>query len=241
MNLRLQSKLLCFLVCTLALCARAYAGELTITFIGNMAFHISDGKTTLLSDFPYSSGAYGYMEYDMEKVPEVGEGLHLFTHFHGDHWNAELFKSFSKKTKIIAPPGITKELDRDRVVPFSETKPMTYKGIAVHAIEMPHRQSPEHFSYLVEWHGKRLYFMGDTETPADILKQKDLDVVFISPWVIRTIQRQSLALDTKEVVMYHQKVGEKVVPYQNYRRLKEGESFTISFEDKKVDYFPKDE
>jgi hypothetical protein len=41
--------------------------------------------------------------------------------------------------------------------------------------------------------------------------------------------------------MYHQKVGEKVVPYQNYRRLKEGESFTISFEDKKVDYFPKDE
>ncbi len=235
MMLRCRFRLLCYLVCTLALCARAFAGELTITFVGNMAFHISDGETTLLSDFPYISGAYGYMEYDMDTVPEVGEGLHLITHFHGDHWNAELFKSFSTKTKILAPPGITKELDQDRVVPFSETEPMTCQGITVRAIETPHNQAPEHFSYLVKWHGKTLYFMGDTETPADILKQKDLDVVFISPWVIRTVQRQGLALDTKEVVLYHQKVGEKVVPYQNYRRLKEGESFTVSFEDDEED------
>ena len=222
---------ICFLLLSITLAVCADAGELKITFIGNMAFHITDGETTLLSDFPYTSGAYGYMEYDMDKVPEIRDGVHLITHFHGDHWNADLFQEMKLKTKIIAPPSVTEKLDKERVVPFSETEPMTYKGITVQAIAMPHKFAPEHFSYLVTWHGKRLYFIGDTETPADILKQKDIAALFISPWVIRTIERQDLSLDTRELVMYHQKVGEEVVPFQNYRRMKEGESFSIDFED----------
>lgn len=43
----------------LAATAAAPAGELKFTFIGNMAFHVTDGKTTLVSDFPYRSGAFG--------------------------------------------------------------------------------------------------------------------------------------------------------------------------------------
>ena len=42
---------LCIAVLVL-LSGAAGAGELTVTFIGNMAFHITDGETTLLSDFP---------------------------------------------------------------------------------------------------------------------------------------------------------------------------------------------
>jgi alpha-N-acetylglucosamine transferase len=225
-------RLVCFLLLSVAFAVCADAGELKITFIGNMAFHITDGETTLLSDFPYTSGAYGYMEYEMEQVPEILDGVHLITHFHGDHWNAGLFQEMKLKTKIIAPPSVTEKLKKERVIPFSKTELMSYKGISVRAIEMPHNFAPEHFSYLVTWHGKRLYFIGDTETPADILKQKDIDVLFISPWVIRTIERQDLTLDTRELVMYHQKVGEEVVPFQNYHRMKEGESFSISFEDK---------
>ena len=219
------------LLILVALCAPVNAGELKFTFIGNMAFHISDGETTLLSDFPYTSGAYGYMEYDMENVPAIVDAVHLITHFHGDHWNVRLFRNMEQKTKIIAPPGITKRLDQKRVIPFSPTELVKYKRIEVQAIAMPHNLAPEHFSYLVTWHGKRLYFIGDTETPADILKQKNIDVLFISPWVIRTIERQNLSLDTKELVMYHQKVGEEVVPFQNYKRMIEGESFTIEFDD----------
>jgi hypothetical protein len=46
----------------LALAFRAGAPDaagLEIRFIGNMAFSITDGKTTLLTDFPYRSGAFG--------------------------------------------------------------------------------------------------------------------------------------------------------------------------------------
>jgi len=106
---------------------------------------------------------------------------------------------------------------------------MEYKGISVEAIEMPHKLAPEHYSYLVTWHGLRIYFTGDTETPADILKQKDIDIMFVSPWLIRTIERQDLVLDTKYLVMYHQKIGEEVVPYQDYKRMKQGTSFSVAY------------
>lgn len=208
-----------------------HAGELTITFIGNQAFHITDGETTLLSDYPYISGAFGYMEYDEKDVPEIKDGLHLITHFHTDHWVARLFSAMEQKTKIIAPPGITKRLDPDRVIPFTPTEPMTHKDITVQPIEMPHALAKEHFSYLVTWHGKRLYFMGDTETPADILKQKDLDVLFITPWIVRTIERQNLTVDAKQLILYHHKTDEEVVPFQNYLRMNQNTTYTLEFEE----------
>src|SRR5690606_30852729 len=133
------------------------------------------------------------MSYEMADVPPIKNGLSLITHTHSDHWNARLFDGMD--TKVIAPPSATKRLDQERVVPFSPEEPMTVGAIEVRAIEMPHKLAPEHFSYLVTWHGLRLYFTGDTETPADILQQHDIDVMFLSPWLIRTIERQHLALD----------------------------------------------
>jgi hypothetical protein len=46
----------------------AQAPSLTATFIGNMAFAITDGATTLYTDFPYESGVFGYMAYDFDAV-----------------------------------------------------------------------------------------------------------------------------------------------------------------------------
>lgn len=207
----------------------AWGGSLTFTFIGNQAFHISDGETTLLSDFPYRSGAFGYMAYDTKDVPPIVDGLSLITHSHADHWSKKLFEESAHK--VIAPEGITKRIEPGRVVPFSKTEPMPFKSMSVQAIEMPHVMAPEHFSYLVTWHGLRLYFPGDTETPADMLKQKDIDVMFITPWLIRTIARQDLTLDAKLLVVYHQKIDETFPPFQNTRRMKQGETFTVEFAD----------
>lgn len=219
-----------FIVLLLVLFAPAVnAGELVFTFIGNMAFHISDGETTLLSDFPYTSGVYGYMEYEMDNVPPIVNSLSLITHFHSDHWNAKLFEAMEHR--IVAPSGVTKTLPPDRVVPFQKEGTITFRDIQIEPIEMPHKLAPEHFSYLVTWHGKRLYFPGDTETPLDILKQIDIDVMFVSPWLIRTMERQDLALDCEILVVYHQKIGEKIPHFQNYKRMKEGESFSVTFED----------
>lgn len=204
------------------------AGELKFHFIGNMAFHISDGEKELLSDFPYRSGYFGYMKYEMKDVPPIKDGLCLITHFHADHWEKNLFLGM-KNVTLMAPQTIAGLVETEHKVAFGEQ--MDWKGIHVEAIKTQHRLAPDHYSYLVTWHGLRIYFPGDTETPAHLLQMKNLDVCFISPWLIRTIARQNLHLDTKKLVVYHQKPVEEIPPFQNYLRLEQGQEFTVPYAD----------
>jgi hypothetical protein len=60
--------------------------SLQITFIGNEAVAISDGRRTLVSDFPYQSGYSRYMTYDRSKVAVDRDVVALITHRHFDHF-----------------------------------------------------------------------------------------------------------------------------------------------------------
>jgi hypothetical protein len=210
----------------LLVAGRSAAGELTITFIGNQAFHITDGETALLSDFPYRSGAFGYMSYEMEDVPPVVDGLCLITHFHTDHFDRSLFEG--RDWSIIGPPGVLQGLTTERKIPVEPV--IRFKDLVIQPDATPHYFAPEHYSYLVTWHGKRLYFVGDTETPAYILPLEDIDVLFITPWLIRTLERQGLRLDAKQLVVYHQKVGEEIPPFQDYLWMEQGASITLEYD-----------
>lgn len=208
-----------------------WAGELTFTFIGNESVHITDGKNTIITDFPYQSGAFGYMEYDMKDVPSIDGAICLVTHVHTDHWSKRLFAEL-KGTKVIGPPSVTKQVeDQDRVIEIASGAAARLGELDVLAIATPHNLAPDHFSYLVVWHGIRIYFPGDTETPAEILHRRDIDVMFITPWLIRTLDRQNLRLDCDKLVVYHQKTDEEFPEYQGVVRMKQGEQFTVSYED----------
>jgi hypothetical protein len=57
----------------------AEAQELRFRFIGNSGFEISDNVDTILLDFPYESGAYGYMTFDSGEVHARRSTLCLFS------------------------------------------------------------------------------------------------------------------------------------------------------------------
>mgnify|MGYP001484262349 CR=1 FL=1 len=68
-------------------------GALTATFIGNEAWHITDGEYAVMTDFPYESGYSRYMTWDSSGVPKIadpGKLLIVTTHQHRDHFAAEL-------------------------------------------------------------------------------------------------------------------------------------------------------
>ena len=46
-------------------------GALTATFIGNEAWHITDGEYAVMTDFPYESGYSRYMTWDSSGVPKI--------------------------------------------------------------------------------------------------------------------------------------------------------------------------
>lgn len=187
--------------------SRMLGGELLpleVEFIGNMAMRLSDGLDTMFTDFPYRSGASGYMEYPREALDAVDQGVTLITHGHADHWDA---REFSKtELLLIAPPEITADVEPDRVLPWGDS--IRYGGIEVQPVATPHTDA--HVSYRVLWGGRRLYFSGDTESIDEILQERDLDVAFVSPWLLRAVLEAGQTIDTELIVVYHHRAGEEV-------------------------------
>jgi len=177
---------------------------LEVQFIGNMAMRISDGLDTMYTDFPYRSGAAGYMEYSRDVLDAVEQGVALITHEHADHWDARAFAR--TELKLIAHPDIATGVDPDRVLPWAES--IRYGGIEVQPVATPHTDA--HVSYRVLWGGRRLYFSGDTESTDAILQERDLDVAFVSPWLLRTVLDAGEAIDADLIVVYHHLADEDV-------------------------------
>lgn len=211
------------LAATLAHASRPAQDELELQFIGHAAFRIADGETTLLTDFPYKSGASGFMEYRMEDVGPTPDGVSLITHDHADHWDAALFRKMV--LKIIAPPAITRGLPSDRVVPWSDA--ITYKGIEVHPMATPHTTG--HVSYLVVWHGVRMFFTGDTDDPQPVLAQSRLDALFATPWLVRSLTKSGHKLDTELLVVHHHRAGEDVPLLPRMLLPRQGDVFRIDY------------
>ncbi|MDQ3171261.1 MAG: hypothetical protein M3Q55_14090 [Acidobacteriota bacterium] len=175
-------------------------------FPGNMAFAITDGTTTLMSDFPYESGYSRYMTYDAALVRSAtASTLSLITHRHGDHWERSLFNATD--WKIAGPADVTTGINRSRVVPLEGTG--TFGPMRLEALDTPHA-SVGHYSYIVTWHGRRLYFTGDTESTERLLAAKNLDVAFVSPWLYQAVRRARLQIDAKQIVIYHHESGQRV-------------------------------
>ena len=186
--------------------------RLEARFIGNMAYAISDGRTTLFTDFPYQSGYSVYMDYDAAEIrastPRV---LALITHRHGDHWDRGLFE----KTNwlVIAPVDAIGDVPVARVVralPVAPARSTTaFENLTIEAIPTPHANLG-HYSYLVTWLDRRLYFTGDTEDASALLAAKNLDVAFVSPWLFARTQKSGRQIDARRILIYHQTVGDKV-------------------------------
>jgi hypothetical protein len=208
----------------LVLVAPVFAAELQFRFIGNEAFEITDGEVTLLSDFPYRSGYSIYMTYPDEEIRRRERSVCLITHRHGDHFEPKLVGEIG--CRVVAAPEITNKLQDVETLELGGK--LLFHSVGIRPIRTPHSDT-QHYSYLVEWHGLKLYFVGDTETPEHI--PDDLDVLFVSPWLLDTIKRSGSEPSAKKVVIYHHTADEAadcercacercVVPQQ-------GETFTI--------------
>lgn len=187
----------------------AAAGELRFRFIGNEAFEITDGDQTLLTDFPYESGYSIYMDYPESEIHRRENSVCLITHTHRDHFEPSLVGAIG--CKVVGPAGEVVELG----------------NLTVRPVRTPHRDL-EHYSYLVEWQGLRLFFVGDTE--ADEQVPDELDVLFVSPWLLSELEAAGRR-PAREVVVYHHTADERV-QCDGCRVPRQGETFVIRSEEK---------
>jgi Xaa-Pro aminopeptidase len=187
-----------------------------------MAFAVTDGETTLYTDFPYESGYSGYMTYDFAAVPKAKDSLCLITHGHRDHFDAGLLAKMS--CRVVAPADAAATLPADRVLPLAPR--IAFRGIEIQPVETPHARIG-HDSYLVTWHGARLYFTGDTDSTDALLAQRDLDAAFVSPWLLEAVANRNATIDARRVVVYHHRAGERAPDAPNRVVPRQGDAIRI--------------
>lgn len=170
--------------------------EIKIHFIGNCGLHMTDGNIDVYMDFPYKSGAFGYMEYDksfLDSIPE--NSIFIFTHKHADHYSKKVLKTIIKERNGKA---FTQWKSR-KLKKFSNT----ISDFDVQLVKTKHRFSLKHNSILLTWHGKRLFFSGDTEDPKILERFNNIDLAFISPWLYKYGQNRNIRIDAKKTALYH--------------------------------------
>lgn len=187
----------------------ATAAEVRATFIGNMAFHLTDGTTEILTDFPYQSGYSEYMTWKKERVPAVHGALCLVTHGHRDHFAAELAKQYC--STLLGPKDVSAAVP-DQALGLAPR--VEHRGVLIEPIAADHANR-EHYSYLVTWAGLRLYFTGDTGDLEPLLTARNLDYAFVSPWLLADAAARKAHIDARQVVVYHQASAEAVPEYQD--------------------------
>jgi hypothetical protein len=173
--------------------------EIEITFIGNAGFYMTDGNREIYFDFPYKSGAYGYMTYNEAELNKIKDSsIFIFTHKHADHYSKKLVKKL--KGKVYAGRNRKKINKLEKDIPDFKIK--SYKT--------KHRFSFKHYSYVIEWHGKKLFVSGDTEHPETIGMIKNIDFAFIPTWILFYAKEKNINVDAKTKVLYHLYPNEEI-------------------------------
>jgi hypothetical protein len=201
------------------------SNEIKIRFIGNCGLHLSDGKTNLYVDFPYKSGAFGYMKYNVAEIDSINENaLFIFTHKHPDHFSKKMLRKVKGKYKgKVFANGKAKKIERLNA---------SINDFKIEVFKNKHRFSFKHHSYLITWHGKRIFFSGDTETSATIATIKEMDWAFVPGWIIMDAKEKSVTIDAKKIGIYHLYPNQKVTNSKPelYKVLdKQGEVIRISY------------
>lgn len=209
-------------------CLLAFSGpadgrnELTVTFIGNMGVHVTDGRVAILTDFPYDAQGR-FMPWSAEHVPAMGRRtLCVITHSHRDHFARELAPRFCGQ--LLGPKDAVEGTGVDTVALSSEVR---WNGVTIRPVATPHANL-EHYSYVIEWHGVRLFFTGDTEDSRELLAAGALDAAFVSPWLLQALQKRGVRLDARRIVTYHHDAVDAVPDFQGRRVPARGEVLTIA-------------
>lgn len=181
---------------TISFHAFSQSSEIKATFIGNCGVHLTDGKSNLYIDFPYKSGAFGYMTYSASAIDSIENNSYfLFTHKHPDHYSRKVLNQIKSKHK----GNVYGKWNINDLGTFNTG----FEDFTIATFETKHRFSFKHYSFLITWHGKKIYFSGDTESAATIASVEQIDWAFIPTWIWKDAKENNLQINATKVAIYH--------------------------------------
>lgn len=202
------------------------SNQIRVKFIGNCGLFLTDGKLNLYIDFPYKSGAYSYMKYNPSEIDSLQENaIFLFTHKHADHYSKKILNQVKNKHqgKIFGSWNIKKlEKLNDSFADFS-----------IETFKTKHRFTFKHYSYLITWHGQKIYLSGDTESAETIATIKNINWAFVPYWIIFDAKEKKLTIDSEKIGIYHLYPNQQITnakPEKYFLLNKQGEVIHIPYQ-----------
>ena len=103
---------------------------------------------------------------------------------------------------------------------------------SIQEFKTSHKFTFKHYSYLITWHGKKIYLSGDTGDLEDLSKIKNIDWAFINPWIYMKAENEKVKIDAKNFGMYHLYPNQEIngeIPENLIILKKQGEIITIPY------------
>jgi len=201
------------------------SNEIKIKFIGNCGLYLTDGNLNLYVDFPYKSGAHKYMKYDESELKNIKENaVFLFTHRHSDHYSKKLVR----KMKREFAGNVYGNWNTDKLKELNSST----NDFSIQEFKTSHKFTFKHYSYLITWHGKKIYLSGDTGDLEDLSKIKNIDWAFVNPWIYMNAENEKVKIDAKNFGMYHLYPNQEIngeIPENLIILKKQGEIIKISY------------
>lgn len=223
MTKQYKNSLLLILFITITNVLFSQSPQIHVKFIGNCGLYLSDGKSNLYVDFPYKSGAFGYMAYNVAELDSIADNANfLFTHKHADHYSKKMLNLIKTKHK----GNVYGKWNIDELTKLSAG----FDDFKIEVFETKHRFSFKHYSYLITWHGKKIYFSGDTESAATIAGIDQIDWAFVPTWIWMDAKENNLQINATKVAIYHLYPDQSVtnsMPEKIKLLNKQGESWDL--------------
>lgn len=178
--------------------------EIQVKFIGNCGVHLTDGKNNLYVDFPYKSGAFNYMTYNPVELDSIADNAYfLFTHKHQDHYSKKMLNLIKSKHK----GNVYGKWNIEDLTQLSAA----FEDFTIETFETKHRFLFKHYSYLITWHSKKIYFSGDTESAVTIANVEQIDWAFIPTWIWMDAKENNLQINATKIAIYHLYPNQSVI------------------------------
>jgi hypothetical protein len=165
------------------------------------------------------------MKYDATEIDNIKENsIFLFTHRHADHYSKKIVRQIKSK-------HLGRVFGNWNTESFEKLS-SAIDDFNIKVFKTKHRFTFKHYSYLITWHGKRIFFSGDTESAETIASFKEINWAFVPTWMISDAIKNKLKIDAEKIGVYHLYPNQKITnsaPNKYFLLNKQGEEIIIQY------------
>ena len=230
--------------------------QVTVSYTGNMGVLLKTADQAVLIDGLHEFYKAAYLNPSEEVVDDLlNEGgiyplpdLSLVTHYHGDHYSAQLHSKL-KETIVVGSAQVTDPLTQKgykytKTVPYAKDyrkHPYEFNGIKIMAFRMDHgndylHKNVQNLGYLVELGGYKILHVGDTDWYEHVfsalnLHELEIDLAILPFWLLlyeEGPQWVKELINPKRVVLTHIDPKIKAAELQEIKeQAPQAEVFTV--------------